>query len=567
MMHSAADQFINFINAIRAQGAALFAAKATAYTARTFADDKTNAYRLIVEIAWRKVYMGTEDEGKTTVMGKTVMQKALNCRDIEGVYDHKTHKIANPLLAINPMFCAWMSMGASLPEPSTGWVFSDGKSYQNLKLSLPAVYPELFPPAGVTADTAFETWIAMLGKAPVTDTSNYLGGWTSDAVHGKDINEFEVHGVHVMLSLPPDEIGSSMSQAVDDIAAAAGEVASSAHPATGCEATAAECCGIQEVTLTGTWGLTVMEAINGFCTPNTDPFQVEMARSIKWEIDADKTLAGGAAGGKVSSVQGFCFLGAPAIQPREITVTGVIPLGPSGKMYAYLKLGLIGNWGIASKWAPEKVSVTFSFYTTAIKGTKTSFNLMTIAPLLIKIWAAIKAAIGGVVTPILALKMKDIVKAPLNIIKSLHNVFNDTVTTYCANTGNGETCEQQGAKNKTSGANAIKGLFSFGAKEMLGFGTEFGVNEAGKWVSKLTGGALSFAEDTYTQIDVQATWDVKLKKFSTETGDNSVGISIFKQKGIGFDTANTGLGALMGFDIGVGGYQMYGNSIDLSEVE
>ena len=54
MMHSAADQFINFIDAIRAQGAALFAAKATAYTARTYADDKTNAYRLIVETAWRK---------------------------------------------------------------------------------------------------------------------------------------------------------------------------------------------------------------------------------------------------------------------------------------------------------------------------------------------------------------------------------------------------------------------------------------------------------------------------------------------------------------------------------
>ena len=112
---------------------------------------------------------------------------------------------------------------------------------------------------------------------------------------------------------------------------------------------------------------------------------------------------------------------------------------PSGKMYAYLKLGLIGNWGVASKWAPEKVAITFSFYTTAIPAPDSGFDLMPIAPLLIKIWAAIKAAIGGVVTPILALKMKDIVKAPLNIIKSLHNVFNDTVTTYCANTGNGGT--------------------------------------------------------------------------------------------------------------------------------
>jgi len=236
-------------------------------------------------------------------------------------------------------------------------------------------------------------------------------------------------------------------------------------------------------------------------------------------------------------------------------------------MYAYLKLGLVGNWGIASKWAPEKVSVTFSFYTTAIKGTKTSFNLMTIAPLLIKIWTAIKAAIGGVVQPILALKMKDIVTAPLNTIKSLHNVFNDTVTKYCADTGNGETCEEQGAKNKTSGFNVLKGLGKSGAKEMLAFGTTFGVNKAGKWVAKLAAGALGFTQDTYTQIDVQLMWDVKLKTFSTETGDNKVAISFFTQKGIGFDSANTGIGALMGFDIGVGGYQMSGNSIDLSETE
>ena len=49
-----------------------------------------------------QVYMGTEDEGKTTVLGTTVFQKALDCRDIEGTYDHTTHKIDNPLLVSSP---------------------------------------------------------------------------------------------------------------------------------------------------------------------------------------------------------------------------------------------------------------------------------------------------------------------------------------------------------------------------------------------------------------------------------------------------------------------------------
>jgi len=194
----------------------------------------------------------------------------LACRKIPGVYSTSTDKIIAPEKVIMPLFCAWMRAGASLENAHTSYLGSHlgSRSNQNLKESLPVIYPELFPAPGRTAampDPVFDKWLAKMtaaqGSQDRLDKSSYLGGWVDNKDHGLDINSMNVHAVHMILAMPPDAMGESLTKAMDDIAITAGSVVKEQNAARGCTATATGCCGVQEVSLRGTMGVTMGTSI------------------------------------------------------------------------------------------------------------------------------------------------------------------------------------------------------------------------------------------------------------------------------------------------------------------
>lgn len=546
IMDSASEKFIEFINELRKRGPDLIKAKTAAYTARASGD---NAYRQQIEEAWRLVYLG-KATADTQWTGYTY---ALKCRSIPQVYDKTTHKIKTESahLVIMPLFCAWMRAGASLANAHTGYVATDSRSNMNLKESLPVIYPELFPAAGKTAatpDLEFEKWLAKMTAANAKDTSNYLGGWVSDTDHGLDINSMNVHALHMILAMPADAMLENLAAAMDDIEATAGAVVSAQNAAKGCTATKKGCCGIQEVSLTGTWGITVGESIVGFCTPDTNPFQVLDSRAAKWSVNEQLTTAN----------KGMCVLNSAELDPRVTTVTGVIPLG--GDNYIYINLKTEYDWGLLSGAKFKQFTLGFSFLTKALnQPIGTTLTLTPICTALKWIWGKIKAGYE-------AIKAKFFGKKPTaalatEVVVDTKTLLANSVSDYCKS-ATPSPCEKDPGKD-------VVGWLKLIVASSIDADPSKMISKAGEWVSKATAGAIKFGRDTYTQIDLRFVWDDKGKLVMGTDADGNQGtgmsFGVESISNFGVDTGGMGLGSQIGVDIEANMYYGSGSSVDCGE--
>jgi len=78
---------------------------------------------------------------------------------------------------------------------------------------------------------------------------------------------------------------NSLTAMMDDLADAGKEFENGVMASKGCRGEpATDCCGLQKVSLSGTFGVTVGDSSVGFCTPDTNPFQVIRRKhwSGKW---------------------------------------------------------------------------------------------------------------------------------------------------------------------------------------------------------------------------------------------------------------------------------------------
>jgi len=544
IVDSASLKFIEFINELRQRGPALYAAKTAAYTARDF--DKKNAYRDEIEAAWRLVYLGRA----TADVQWTGYTYALKCRSIPQVYDKATGKINKPELVIMPLFCAWMRAGASLENAHTGYLSTDSRSNMNLKESLPVIYPELFPAPPSAPDPVFDKWVAKMTAANKQDTSNYLGGWVSDDNHGLDINSMNVHALHMILAMPADAMGASLAAAMDDIEAAAGSLVSAQNAAQGCTATATGCCGVQEVSLTGTWGITTGTSIVGFCTPDTNPFQVLDSRSAKWSVSESLTTPN----------KGICVLGNVEVDPRVTTVTGVIPLDTAGNHYIYINLAVEYDWGLLSGAKYKKFTLSFSYLTKALnQPIGTTLVLTPICTALAWIWAKIKAGVAAIKT--LFYKKKPTPAIAATVVTQTKDLLANSISEYCKQ-----------AEKPCGGDTRVEGVIGW-LHAIVATASDADpskmISTAGAWVSKLTAGGIKFGRDTYTQVDLRLVWDKDghMVMGTDADGNQGTGMSFGVESisNFGLDTAGFGLGAAIGADIEVNMYMGSGSSIDCGE--
>lgn len=547
IMDSATEKFIEFINELRTRGPALIAAKKAAYTAR---NSGANAYLKQIEEAWRLVYLGKAE----TDMQWTGYTYALKCRSIPQVYDKATGKIKSTSahLVIMPLFCAWMRAGASLADAHTGWLGTDSRSNMNLKESLLVIYPELFPAAGTSEkspDVEFEKWLAKMTAANAKDTSNYLGGWVSSTDHGIDINSMNVHALHMILSMPADAMLDQLSAAMDDIEATAGNVVSAQNAAKGCLATKKGCCGVQEVSLTGTWGVTVGQSIVGFCTPDTNPFQILDSRALKWSVNEELT----------PKFKGVCVLKSPELDPRSTTVTGVIPLDTDGNNYVYINLATEYDWGLLSGATFKKFTLGFSLLTKALnQPIGTTLTLTPICTALKWIWGKIKAGYDAIKTKILG--KKPTAALATEVVVDTRLLLANSVTDYCkTNVGQ---CDKKPGEDVAGWLKAIVGTATTVDPSKL-------ISKAGKWISTATAGAIKFGRDTYTQIDLRLVWDENGKMVMGTDADGNVGtgmsFGVESISNFGVDTGGMGLGSQIGVDIEANMYYGSGSSIDCGE--
>jgi hypothetical protein len=575
IMDSAAIKFSEFINELRANGNTLFENKGAAYTAHDI--KKANIYRETIEKAWRKVYLGVEEAPATKLFGITLYKHRMKCRNIPDAYDPTTKKIKDPLKAIMPLICAWMKYGGSLDVPKTGYIFTDGKDNENLKRGLIFMYKELFPTPDKAADPAFEKWIARLqtGKDPdmlmngaqLQNRSSFLGGWDSDTEHGININSFNCHAVHTILSLPPKEVMGSLQAMMDDLTDAGNEFEQNKMAQKGCTPTEDGCCGLQKISLTGTIGVTVGDSGVGFCTPDTNPLQVTRAKKLEWEVDETATKAGGV--GAITERKGYCFLGNGKWQPREITVTGVIPLDnlvPSdANHYMYINLFSKGNWAL--NWNPKQVGIQLSYMTKALQAPLT-IALTPACVVLQAIKQTLQTAIrnlGNILTgePTIALAL-DVVSKTKAQLPNAVKAYCDKPENACATT------------SETVGKEVLKYVALIGAG-VGGVNVNTIINTAGEWAegvsSALSGGQVKvgFGRDTYSQIDLKVRFNRKgtgaltLPKsweISTVDGDTGISFSMNNIASLSLELGGVLTGA--GVDIKVAGYMGTGSSVDCS---
>lgn len=576
IMDSAAIKFSEFINELRANGNTLFENKNLAYTAHEIS--KANIYRETIEKAWRKVYLGVEEAPATKFLGMTFKHR-MKCRNIKDVYDPTTKKIKDPLKAIMPLICAWMKYGGSLAKPKTGWFSTDGKDNENLKNGLIFMYKELFPIPATTVDPAFEKWIARLqtGKdpdmlkngvpVPLKERSSFLGGWDSDTEYGININTFNCHAVHTILSLPPAEVMGSLDAMMDDLTDAGNEFKENKMAQKGCTPTKDGCCGLQKVSLTGTIGVTVGDSGVGFCTPDTNPLQVTRAKAIEWEVDETATKAGGV--GAIKERKGYCFLGNGNWQPREITVTGVIPLdnaAPSkANHYMYINLFSKGNWALT--WKPKQVGIQLSYMTKALEAPLT-IALTPACVVLQAIKQTLQTAIrnlGNIFTG------KPTIALALDVVSETKAQLPNAVKAYCDKPAN--ACA---TTSETVGKEVLKYVALIGAN-VGEVGVNTIINTAGGYATDLSkalsGGQVEvgFGRDTYSQIDLKVTFDRKgdgaltlPESWGISTVDGDTGISFSMNNIASLSVEIGGVLSATGVDIKVAGYMGTGTSVDCS---
>jgi len=214
--------------------------------------------------------------------------------DIKTLRDelHKTHPNKH-VESIQPLMCTFFKFGYLLPGKDYG---RKGNSNGNMMKMFPIVYPELFPSGSALEDMTTESADPLNMRFDMDEIHTILtmasqrfstaGGtrqWARMCLPHKqghadvclDAKSFTARGLVSILALTPIHLQAAL-QAYNQI-----------HTADECESGASceEACGIKSIALSGTVGLTVGSSSVGFCSPDTNPFQVTVGGSFEWTRD------------------------------------------------------------------------------------------------------------------------------------------------------------------------------------------------------------------------------------------------------------------------------------------
>lgn len=255
----------DFIHAVRTSAQAII----TEMGKKSSEADKKDKYLDGIEKAWRSVYR--------------------NDAEVGGYWKPKCSKIADKKAHPSKLLmCAFFKYGMYLEDNS-----HDGsKGNANTRAMLPVVYDELFKVKGTSVSGAGEmmtaeqlvllltnidirytrqkTRIAAAQKAGDTETVKRRTARMYRTL-GRYIRVYEMEGAGLiyLFALPEADLRKSMQDMLD---------ATAPEP---CELSCG--CGVIEIELEGTIGFTFGSSGNGFCTPDTNPFQMTFVSGYVFE--------------------------------------------------------------------------------------------------------------------------------------------------------------------------------------------------------------------------------------------------------------------------------------------
>jgi hypothetical protein len=259
LIDDAETKFWAFISSYRAAATATMGLMKKAKADK----DKIQIYNDQFETVWRKFYVND-----ASVRGTGWFDKSPRCSQIEG---------GTPFQSI---ICQFFKYGLLLAKPEDGF-----HGNRNTKNMFPATYPELFPVGKDDADTV-KKLSALLLSAGISHAKNAVKmalGKAMKMVAPKNAEEFKHHffigdvdcqklearALNTVLSMHP----KSLPDLLGDMSPVAPDKCLE------------ECtCGLQSLTFTGTVGATVGTSQVGFCTPDTNPFQVMIGFSMTYEV-------------------------------------------------------------------------------------------------------------------------------------------------------------------------------------------------------------------------------------------------------------------------------------------
>jgi len=322
------------------------------------------------------------------------------------------------------------------------------------------------------------------------------------------------------------------------------------------------------VSLSGTLGVTVGDSSVGFCTPDTNPFQVIRAKALEWEVDAGATKAGGV--GLIKTRVGYCFLGTGNGNRGKIAVTGVIPLDnavPSdANQFLYINFWAKGNWALA--WNPEQVGITISYMTKLLEPAVGTVPLTPVCVLLQAIYQPLKTAFQNLYN---IYKGEPTVKLVMDLVSETKTILPNAVKVHCDAPAN--NCA---TKSSEAGKGVLKYVALIGSSA-AGVNVNTIVNAAGEWTKSLSMAAsddqleVGFGRNTYSQIDLKLTFNraqgkplTALSTWSISAKDGDTGISFSMNTIADLSVSVGGILSATGVDIKVAGYYGTGSSIDCS---
>jgi len=243
---------------------------------------KIEAYTDGVEKAWRAVY-----RNKAEVVPSNWHTGKPKCSSISDKAQHPSKLL----------MCAFFKYGMYLKDNA----HDGGKGNANTRAMLPVVYDELFKKQGTSIEGAgvqmtaaelkaflgqidrrYQRSLKLIAKAKKAGDTAAEQRRTKRMYRtlGRYIRVFEMEGAGLiyMFALPEADLRKSMAGIVD---------VTEPDP---CEADCS--CGVTEIEFEGTIGFTFGSSDVGFCTPDTNPFQITFVSGFKYEKQIQRYRSG-----------------------------------------------------------------------------------------------------------------------------------------------------------------------------------------------------------------------------------------------------------------------------------
>jgi len=417
-----------------------------------------SSYRNLVEKCFRKVYLKDDTitfdktkpweynnmpidswkDGKITkwfTKGKGSNQP--DCGNIGKVAAADGSMAIAPEDSFLPIMCAFATGGVLLPVIQRAKTHDCGNMHIRRMISL--IFPELFPTKAAgdsanvlnAADTVqpanfrkFLDNVANEGPSDRLQRAQSLGYQKYDPnAHlsddaslnepsaGVPIAKMFIQSLNLMLSIEDsDELGAAMDAFVQADQLRADPAVIIQDP----KCTQENCCGVSNISFTGTIGVTAKaellemssgatDSSVGFCTGDSNNFQAKLSLAWEWKKSQAQTSR-------------VCQRSSTGILPAtSMQLTGVAPLGPTGmNMYIDLQAG----------FNPGKLGIVFALVIKLPASSRVPFSTWQLTPMcqqitdFIKTLENFKDKLVGVAGRLDALKQRDPVKA-LAALKNL----------------------------------------------------------------------------------------------------------------------------------------------------